>query len=99
MIKNKVRKNPKISTIGSVKKRVHRNILETTGLTDNCNARTTTDCVNSIYTLRGTPTDHNRAPEAHRATVTDFCINIKKRAHSTRDKHSQILRKVISNNH
>ncbi|KAL5240513.1 hypothetical protein ACI65C_007923 [Semiaphis heraclei] len=91
MVKNKVREN---RYNWECEKRVHRKNAETT---ENCSARATTDCVNGVHTLCGTPTDHNHAPEAHRATVIDFRTNIKKRAHSTSDKPSQILQEVISN--
>jgi len=91
MVRNKVREN---RYNWECEKRIHRKTLETH---ENCNARATTDCVNGLHTLRGTPTDHNHAPEAHRATVIDFRSDIKKRAHSTRDKPSQILQEVVSN--
>ncbi|KAL4112906.1 hypothetical protein QTP88_016625 [Uroleucon formosanum] len=81
----------KISTTGSVKKRVHRKTLETT---ENCTARATTDCVNGVHKLRSTPTDHNHS---HRTKIIYFRSDIKKQAHSTRDKPLQILQEVISN--
>ncbi|KAL4089079.1 hypothetical protein QTP88_024152 [Uroleucon formosanum] len=90
MVKNKVREN---RYYWECENRVHRKTLETT---DNCTARATTDCANGVHKLRGTPTDHNYASEAHRATVIDFQSDLKKRAHSTRDKSSQILEEVIT---